>query len=226
MNKTDTCTELEAIELAGVSAKTLRRFKESGYLDVSDTDNGQPLYSRRQLFEIFGGVDTQEQMGRDPTDDTTAIVSEGEPTNHREEAMSTCTGTGNGDTNHSVSTTDMSQEREIQRLQNLIDIQERILDSKDSEIADLRSQRTWLQERIERLEEKSERDQILLLSETQTIRSLISYQENRRSPVRQLLEWIGVTKPETETEGATTKTTRTPSAHGSRAIEVQKVAND
>ncbi len=226
MNTTDTCTELEATDLAGVSAKTLRRFKESGYLEVTDTVDGQPLYSRRQLVEIFGGIDTHEQIRSEAARNTTTTVSEEVPTTHRTEEMSTCTGAGNGDTNHSISTTDMSQERELQRLQNLIDIQERILDSKDSEIADLKSQRTWLQERIERLEEKSERDQILLLSETQTIRSLISYQENRRSPVRQLLEWIGVTRPESETEGATTKTIRTPSAHGSRAIEVQKIVND
>jgi hypothetical protein len=226
MNTTDTCTEPEAIKLAGVSAKTLHRFKESGYLDVTDTDQGQTLYSRRQLVEIFGGGDADEQIRSASAADTTATVSEDVSPNYPEEELSKCSAPVKGDIDNLVSTIDRSQERELQRLQNLIDIQERILDSKDSEIADLKSQRTWLQERIERLEEKSERDQILLLSETQTIRSLISYQENRRSPVRQLLEWIGVTKPETETEGATAKTTRTPSAHGNRAIEVQKVAND
>jgi hypothetical protein len=83
---------------------------------------------------------------------------------------------------------------EVARLRNLLTMQERILDSKDDEIADLRSQRAWLRERIEKLEEKSDRDQILLLSETQMIRSLIAYQETRKSTFRQFLEWTGIVR--------------------------------
>ena len=114
---------------------------------------------------------------------------------------------------------------EIERLQNLISIQEKMLDSKEDEIADLKNQRAWLRERIERLEEKGERDQILLLSETQTIRSLISYQENKRSPVRLLLEWMGISKPE-ETETTKSSPTNHSRTGSHRTIEVDKVANE
>jgi hypothetical protein len=102
-----------------------------------------------------------------------------------------------------------------------------MLDSKDDEIADLRNQRAWLRERIEKLEEKSDRDQILLLQETQTIRQLIAVQESKKSVVQQVLEWIGVTK---STEVATIPSNsdysqkKSPVA-GSRTIEVEKAAN-
>lgn len=113
---------------------------------------------------------------------------------------------------------------ELERLKNLISIQEKMLDGKEDEIADLKNQRAWLRERIERLEEKGERDQILLLSETQTIRSLISYQENKRSPVRQLLEWMGFSKPE-ETDAPKATNTNSARTSSHRTIEVDRVGN-
>jgi hypothetical protein len=122
-----------------------------------------------------------------------------------------------------------SSAQEITRLRNLLAIQERILDSKDDEIADLRSQRAWLRERIERLEEKSDRDQILLLSETQTIRSLIAYQESRKSAVRQFLEWTGLVKADNASTLPSTSSEYHSKAGGSnagsRTIEVAQAAN-
>lgn len=119
---------------------------------------------------------------------------------------------------------------EINRLRNLMALQERILDSKDDEIADLRNQRAWLRERIEKLEEKSDRDQILLLSETQTIRSLIAYQESRKSTFRQLLEWTGLVRdsssaplPQLKSGDYNSKHSSTPGS--SRTIDLSKAAN-
>ena len=86
---------------------------------------------------------------------------------------------------------------EIQRLKNLVSLQERILDMKESEIQDLRSQRDWLKTRVEKLEEKGDRDQVLLLSETQALRQLIGLQQKRPSAIRSLLEWLGLGNSET-----------------------------
>lgn len=82
---------------------------------------------------------------------------------------------------------------EVLKLRNVISLQEKLLDTKDAEIADLKGQRDWLRARVEKLEEKSDRDQILLLSETQTIRKLISLQEQKRSPMNRFLDWLGIT---------------------------------
>lgn len=85
---------------------------------------------------------------------------------------------------------------ELRRLRNIMELQERILDMKDQQLRDLKEQRDWLQQRVEKLEDKADRDQILLLTETQTIRNLIKMnQSQRRSPVRLALEWLGVAAP-------------------------------
>jgi hypothetical protein len=90
-------------------------------------------------------------------------------------------------------------EAELVRLTNLVQMQEKILDLKDAALEALRKERDWLRVRIERLEEKSDRDQLLLLSETQTIRKLIIMSDRRRSTFRQLMEWAGIVeRPETE----------------------------
>jgi hypothetical protein len=118
------------------------------------------------------------------------------------------------------STAGDGDERELQRLRNLVALQERILDIKDAEVTDLRSQRDWLRARIERLEEKAERDQILLLSETQTIRKLVSLNEGRRSAFQNILEWLGISKQ------VEVKTLAAPKDYvDSETVEVRNAAN-
>ena len=47
-------SEVAAVKEAGVSARTLQRFSEAGYLTVQVKGDGDRLYSRSQLLEIFG----------------------------------------------------------------------------------------------------------------------------------------------------------------------------
>jgi hypothetical protein len=83
-------------------------------------------------------------------------------------------------------------EREIAKLKSIVTMQDKLLDMKDAELKDLQEQRTWLHERVERLEEKSDRDQMLLLAETQLVRQMITQRDQKRSPVRAALEWFGL----------------------------------
>jgi hypothetical protein len=84
--------------------------------------------------------------------------------------------------------------REVFKLKNVITLQERLLDAREAEIRELKEERSWLRSRIDRLDEKSDRDQLLLLSETQVIKKLVAQQNTtkNRSPVRAALEWLGV----------------------------------
>lgn len=82
---------------------------------------------------------------------------------------------------------------EVACLQRTLELQQKLLELKEAEVKDLQDQRQWLRTRLERLEEKAERDQLLLLSETQTIRKLINLEEQRKSPLRLALEWLGFT---------------------------------
>lgn len=234
--------ETDAVKLAGVSARTLLRFSESGYLTVEVAEDGSRLYSADQLSEIFGAqsTTTSAPMGLDlgayatdsaqscNVDSTSEECARNADVAHTEESASPL--------HHETSSTEdrpsaaepSASESEVHRLRNLLSMQERILDAKDDEIADLRSQRSWLRERIEKLEEKSDRDQILLLSETQTIRKLISYQESRKTVVQTFLEWIGISQSKelatipAQSEYGTNK----PKAANGRTIEVPTAAND
>jgi DNA-binding transcriptional MerR regulator len=247
MNTTETCTEEQAIALAGVSARTLQRFCESGYLTQTTSAEGQALYIKRQLQDIFGALDSETETSEQdlPGDTDPAVASTGTVTAGLRDANNYATTELRTEPNpvKSPSSLDAAEEEstpsstrsrisakaevEIERLKNLLAIQERMLDSKDDEIADLKNQRAWLRQRIEKLEEKHDRDQILLLSETQTIRSLIAYQESRKSGFRQLLEWIGIAPssnytalPQPHAQPATGA-----GATSGRTIEVRQAAN-
>jgi hypothetical protein len=214
MNTKNLCSESEAITLAGVSARTLSRFCEAGYITTQTSSDGSTLYNRSQIEGIFGLSASVAEDTRS-AEASRCNLSEDAATHCGEEVAAEAGDNGaankqaedrrvhsafNYQTDYSESKTSFagSEARlhnEIERLRNLLAIQERILDNKDDEIADLKNQRSWLRERIEKLEEKADRDQILLLSETQTIRSLIAYRETKKSPVKQFLEWIGVSQP-------------------------------
>jgi hypothetical protein len=82
---------------------------------------------------------------------------------------------------------------EVARLSNILKVYEKIVELREQENTELKKERDWLRNRIERFEEKSDRDQLLLLSETQTIRKLVSIsQEQRPSTFRAALEWFGL----------------------------------
>ena len=83
----------------------------------------------------------------------------------------------------------------IKKLKRVVELQEQLLDSREDEIRDLRQQREWLQRRVEKSEEKGERDQLLLISEMQMLTKLVAEQSNKRSPVVAALEWLGIKDP-------------------------------
>jgi hypothetical protein len=201
-------SEATAVKEAGVSARTLQRFSEAGYLTVQVKGAGERLYSRSQLLEIFGSfqegiashstpteTDSEAQCDEAPPCGTSASTyySPAEPTPMVERVAPASPGLSDSTTSSIPSPLN----EEIQRLRNLVTLQERILDMKESEIQDLRSQRDWLRTRVEKLEEKGDRDQVLLLSETQAIRQLIGLQQKRPSTIRSLLEWLGLGSSET-----------------------------
>ena len=201
-------SEATAVKEAGVSARTLQRFSEAGYLTVQVKGDGERLYARTQLAEIFGSFQEAPSSpapsyeAREETSHCAASSCETETTTYYSPAEETpmverVAPTATDPRELSSSAEPSPSNEEIQRLKNLVSLQERILDMKESEIQDLRSQRDWLKTRVEKLEEKGDRDQVLLLSETQAIRQLIGLQQKRPSAIRSLLEWLGLGNSET-----------------------------
>ena len=52
-------SESEAIKVAGVSARTLSRFSDAGYLTLHVESDGQRYYLKDQLAEIFGAFQVE-----------------------------------------------------------------------------------------------------------------------------------------------------------------------
>lgn len=234
MNQELLCPEHEAARIAGVSLRTLLRFSEAGYLTLYTQADGSHKYERAQVEEIFGAL---ASVAPAATEAGICHKASDEYKAPNEPTAATSAETCEDSTSNTAKTSTLSEDlrvanlsEEVNRLRNLLALQERILDSKDDEIADLRNQRTWLRERIEKLEEKSDRDQILLLSETQTIRSLIAYQESRKSTFRQLLEWTGLVRDSSSTslpqlQSGDYNSKNASSTGSSRTIDVSKAAN-
>ena len=87
------------------------------------------------------------------------------------------------------------------KLQKINEVNEKIIELREEQLAELKKDRDWLKGQIERLEQRSEREQVLHLSETELMRQMLEFQlaKTNRSPVRATLEWFGVLSPETAT---------------------------
>ena len=71
---------------------------------------------------------------------------------------------------------------------------DRLLSVLNSQLAEevkmLREERDWLRQRLEKLEARSERDQMLLLSESENVRGLVDMHQNRKSFWLRALPWL------------------------------------
>lgn len=174
--------ENEASEAAGVTPRTLERFVETGYLQVETSADGSKLYRPSQLASVFGIANLPKKLKLVTSNND----SSSNPNTELEDVIDPLADQLKAPTDAPSKEVD-----EIDKLWNVIRVQEKLLDARESEITDLRGQRDWLKARIERLEQKAERDQIVLLSETQTIRRLIHLQEPRKGVFQSFLDWLG-----------------------------------
>lgn len=229
MGYQDFISECEAANFTGVSTQTLKRFAEAGYLQVEIDSDGMRLFSRPELEEVFGisaAAGIEDEVLRESEEPSVALESEHRPAAEILTASSSPDGeSGEMQFTETISAVHtlsrgpisgpvlLSAEAatahqpasavEIIKLKHVIELQEKLLDARDKELLDLRTQRDWLKERIERLEAKAERDQLLLLSETQVIRKLVTYQERKKSTIRTALEWLGFVDPSPAPPGNT-----------------------
>ena len=197
--------ESEASTLAAVSTRTLERFAEAGYLRVETGMNGIKLFSRSEVEHLFGvknkriektvyhsspPVPVESPSEEEPLENASPVSSQ------PDQATAPLSDTRSLDLQKQIS----SLESELASMRTLVEIQEKLLDARDAQLQDIKEQRDWLKSRIEKLELKGERDQILLLSGNQTVRKLIAISEQNRSPMRAALEWLGFAPQRTSDE--------------------------
>lgn len=205
MGLQDFISEPEAVSLTGMSKTTLSRFAEAGYLQLEVDSDGLRLFSKSELAGLFG-LKEPAQRSRPATPPPPRIVPASASAPAAAPAASAVAAMPAPSVVETPPSVDSDNTLEVKRLQNILQLQEKILDMKDQQIRDLQTQRDWLQARVEKLEDKADRDQLLLLTETQTIRTLVNLnRQTRRSPVRLALEWLGVAtpaQPESESNAA------------------------
>ena len=205
MGLQDYISETEASNFAGVSAATLSRFVEAGYLKIESDTDGLRLFSKVELAELFGLEDGSSADWSAPQPQATQPeVAAPRPQPVISAPLSSQVELERGPSSYRSGLRESAWaflDREVSRLKHLTELQERLLEHHERELKDLREQRDWLKGRLEKLEEKGERDQLLLLAETQTIRKLVALEERRKSPVRLALEWLGLSDTQAQSHG-------------------------
>lgn len=221
----DLITETIAVRLTGVSGQTLQRFAEAGYFQLEEDSSGERLYSRHSLASVFGlpltddrvidielgkmapfeASPVQAQSVETPVilpvaETTPAAVADGvaELAPVEQEVVAAAQPEETPLTEKQIETpaaTAPSSTLADTRLEAIVEMHEKLLDKLERENRELKEERDWLRIRIERLEDKAERDQLLLLAETQTVKRLVSLQVQRKTAVRQALEWFGFLPP-------------------------------
>jgi hypothetical protein len=73
----------------------------------------------------------------------------------------------------------------------VLQLQEDLLSQRESRIAELLKERDWLRSRLEKMEDKSDRDQMLLMVESQKVRTLIDKASPKPGIIRLALDWLG-----------------------------------
>lgn len=188
--------ESDAERVANISTATLKRFIEAGYLNVESAQDGSRLFSKRQLEELFGfktdlnsQIQKQEITVQEVPAPTSESKSEFQSVADRSSESSTPESVASNSAQHSDAVPNYNSE--VSRLQKTIEMLDRIIEMKDQNIKDLKSQIDWFKGQIDRLEERSQRDQVLMLTENETIRNLAAVM-NRKSILRQIVDWIGL----------------------------------
>ncbi len=146
-------TENEGALLAGVSLETIREYIRIGLLETVD-ESGKSLLKSNDLSALFGL----------------------EATNGRGNNLRVLDGGSQSNVEQNTSTGQGAEESPavfhapVPTNHDLVFMNKRLKD----EVLELKQERAWLRERLEKLEARSEREQTLLLNENETVRKLLA----------------------------------------------------
>jgi len=195
-------TEKESASIAGVTEETLKKYISYGLLDFITDDNGQKLLSREELSDIFQIENEQhtEQVVEEPANLQTDQCSSHKIIEENIILMGTNLGQGQVSKPRKAAKPDTGSKQAAGPIPispgnqdpslELIEINAHLRER----VKSLRAERDWLRERVEKLETQLEREQTLLMSESENLRRLITlHSESKRTgitaKVKSLLGW-------------------------------------
>lgn len=187
-------SEEEAAHSAGVSVATLRRFEEVGALSpvISPEGRSYAIADIERLFSITVGRPRRVLPRTPPEPHVNGSVASTTEGITSPEQSSTTSLPAMEEVLEEMTEPLSFHSADKGAFKKVLETLQRLLESKDAEIADLKSQRAWLQQRIEKLEQQSDRDRLLLLSESHTVKQLVAIEANRKSKLRATLEFFGI----------------------------------
>lgn len=84
------------------------------------------------------------------------------------------------------------EEDRVRELLKVISFQDSLLTERETEIREVKNQCNWLKRRIEKLEERSEQGNLLLLAETYSIRRMLTTTQPKKPLLQAFLEAVGL----------------------------------
>jgi hypothetical protein len=176
-------TELEAAEAAGVSLDTIKEFITLGVLKLNPAD---AVYSQNYLtqadliasFHSLKDLGVTVEIPKPPQEKPTAVAEAADPEPVAEQVEVTTSPASSVETDHGST---FIEHRSFE----LLDLNKALKD----QIEILKQERDWLRTRVEKLEIRTERDQLLLMSETKTVQSLLPHHTERKG-FWSLLPWL------------------------------------
>lgn len=176
----------EAVQITGLSESTLKRFADAGYF-LCNEDSTESLIDKHELLSVLN-IKEKPHSTRVAASGSTAIVQK--ETQELIEVEQKELASADIET-RSAPETD-SNYAELLKLKALNDLQEKYIELKEGEVKSLKEERDWLRTRIEKLEDKAERDQIILVSMSETQRGILTHLDKRKSTFQLALEWVGL----------------------------------
>ncbi len=197
-------TEVESSNLAGVGIDTLNKYSEIGLLDTIVKEN-QKFYYENDIKTLFYAQlkvrTTPVQETKEPEEPpsevkATAIVENivnNDSAPIEQQATEETANTSQKDSQEKIAVNSENEKSNTPMLNsdNFFPSSLELLEINKSlkeQIQILREDRNWLRERIEKLETRSEREQMLLLSESENLRSMIKV--NKRTFWEKALPWF------------------------------------
>ena len=181
-------TELEAAEAAGVSLDTIKEFITLGMLLLNPADGlfDQRYLTRANLLSSFHNLKDLGETIQIPTvaDEKPTSQSTTEAVSSAEKTQPTQTTTPPIQTR--ILDSDKHDTFIEHRSFELLDLNKSLKD----QIEILKQERDWLRKRVETFEIRSERDQLLLMSETKTVQTLLPLQQPKQNFWSFALPWL------------------------------------
>jgi DNA-binding transcriptional MerR regulator len=166
--------EAESAKFAAVSRETIAQYIEFGLIKPASKNGQGFLFDRNDLAHTFHIL---EEIN--PNSFSTNKINSPVTDNLPKQALA---GEIEISNTEGAETNNLPAVRDVE----LIQLNRQLRD----QLRTLSSERDWLKERLEKLEERSEREQMLLLSTSQTMRDLIQNKKPENSGFLSFLNWF------------------------------------